>query len=339
MKTNPNLDFLRAFAITLVVVDHTFLAKGVTGWRGMRMEGVGLFGVYLFFVHTCLVLMWSLERRPHTLDFYIRRAFRIYPLAIVSVVAAVATRAPVSSANGHFFASVPFAWKTFIYNCLLVQNLRLHPNISGVLWSLAPEVDMYILLPCLFFYAVRTRALWPMLSLWLLSALMVNSLFPVAEGNNFAKLVPDFLAGVVAYVGFKSIAPRVPAWLFPPFLIGLFLMFMRPSHSRMDWVCCLLLGLALPYFKGLETRWVIRLSHELAKYSYGIYLFHPFCLAIGMYLLAYRTPAIQFGAYIGCLIPIVVIGYHLIEKPMIDLGAAVAGRIEDRYRTTTHDPI
>jgi peptidoglycan/LPS O-acetylase OafA/YrhL len=44
---------------------------------------IGLLGVSLFFVHTTLVLMWSLERDPHPLRFDVRRAFRIYPLWLV----------------------------------------------------------------------------------------------------------------------------------------------------------------------------------------------------------------------------------------------------------------
>ena len=49
----------------------------------------------LFFVHTSLVLMYSMQRSPLRggalfRDFYIRRFFRIYPLSILTVLAAVA---------------------------------------------------------------------------------------------------------------------------------------------------------------------------------------------------------------------------------------------------------
>ncbi len=302
------------------------------------MENVGLFGVFLFFVHTCLVLMWSLERRPHTLDFYIRRVFRIYPLAILSVIAAVVTRAPVSSAGGHFFASVTPTARAILFNCLLMQNLRNQPNISGVLWSLAPEVDMYVFLPCLFFYATRSKARWPMLTMWVASVALIGSLF-TNYGNNFPKVIPDFLAGVIAYIGFKGVTPRVPAWVFPPFLAVLFYVFLQPSTRRLDWYCCLALGLALPYFKPFDSRWILRPSHELAKYSYGLYLFHPFCLVLGVYLLPNKPFSIQLATYLGSLLPIAVLGYHLIEKPMIDLGARFAKMVEQRYEMVSQNSI
>ena len=58
MKQWANLDFLRSVAVLLVVYAHTLLYCGrldLIGWAG-------LIGVCLFFVHTSLVLMWSLER-------------------------------------------------------------------------------------------------------------------------------------------------------------------------------------------------------------------------------------------------------------------------------------
>ena len=55
---------------------------------------IGTFGVLIFFVHTSLVLMYSMERsdmRGEALfaNFYIRRIFRIYPLSVLAVLVAV----------------------------------------------------------------------------------------------------------------------------------------------------------------------------------------------------------------------------------------------------------
>jgi peptidoglycan/LPS O-acetylase OafA/YrhL len=47
-----------------------------------------------FFVHTCLVLMLSMHRTPAThrpRNFFIRRAFRIYPLCWATILLALTT--------------------------------------------------------------------------------------------------------------------------------------------------------------------------------------------------------------------------------------------------------
>ena len=88
---SANLDLLRSFAVTLVVGFH--LAKFFNlKFAGLRITDFGLLGVMLFFVHTTLVLMFSLERqsmRPAAslfFPFMVRRCFRIYPLALAVVL-------------------------------------------------------------------------------------------------------------------------------------------------------------------------------------------------------------------------------------------------------------
>jgi peptidoglycan/LPS O-acetylase OafA/YrhL len=81
----PNLDLVRSMAVISVVVEHTLLSLGILKIGPFPIKYLGVMGVMVFFVLTTLVLMWSLERKPHTLDFYIRRVFRIYPLALAAI--------------------------------------------------------------------------------------------------------------------------------------------------------------------------------------------------------------------------------------------------------------
>ena len=171
--------------------------------------------------------MWSLERRPNALDFYIRRVFRLYPLALVAVLFAAVTHAPVCGTPEHYFHAAVFSTKALILNLLLVQDLiGAEPIIHGVTWSLPPELYMYILLPCLFFYARTVGKLWPILIMWLLTALVARRSFPIEIGNNFPMLIPNFISGVIAYVGFMRRRPTLPAWTLLPLLAGLFAAYM-----------------------------------------------------------------------------------------------------------------
>ena len=71
---SPNLDVLRACAVLVVLAFHTvgFFNRGLASNLGL--EQLGRLAVLFFFVHTCLVLMLSLERQ--TADSIRQRARR-----------------------------------------------------------------------------------------------------------------------------------------------------------------------------------------------------------------------------------------------------------------------
>jgi peptidoglycan/LPS O-acetylase OafA/YrhL len=327
VKDKPNLDLLRSIAITLVVVDHLLLSKGIETWRRWSVGEIGLFGVYLFFVHTSLVLMWSLERRPNTLDFYVRRIFRIYPLAILTILLAAFTHAPVSGIDHVYFRVQPWTLTSLITNCLLLQEFfqNLRP-IHAVTWSLPPEVFMYALLPCLFFYARTMRKIWPLLIIWLVVVIVDRREFSLV-GNWFPVLVPDFLAGVIAYVGFMHRKPKLPSWTLIPILAILFAVTMSVHRIRADWYTCLALGLVLPSIKQLQMRIPKQIAQSLATYSYGVYLFHTFGIVLGMYVLAGRSFILQLAVVLSFTAITAFLSYHLLERPMIQLGARVAANL------------
>src|SRR5438045_2701232 len=90
---DPNLDILRSIAVLSVFLAHAL--QVVAGCKpheylayGIDTSSLGRIGVLIFFVHTSLVLLRSLERTGANLSgwsliryFYVRRAFRIYPLS------------------------------------------------------------------------------------------------------------------------------------------------------------------------------------------------------------------------------------------------------------------
>jgi peptidoglycan/LPS O-acetylase OafA/YrhL len=332
MPEKSNLDLLRSVAVLMVVTDHTFLARGIYQWHRWLLGEIGLFGVYLFFLHTSLVLMWSLERRPNPLDFYIRRIFRLYPLAIAAILLATVARAPAAAHTEAFFHSNPVTPLTLLWNCLLVRDLIGHALfLHGVTWSLSLEVYMYLLLPALFFYARVVRRRWPIVLLWLLAVLFARRLFPnESVGNIFPTVIPDFLSGIIAYVGFMHARPRLPSWTLLPLLAILFSFYMsfRTFQGvRLDWIACLALALVLPYTRQFKWKSGRRLAHTVAQYSYGIYLFHPFALLLSVYVLSGRPLALQLGVEALAIAAAAFAAYHLIEFPMIKLGARVAARL------------
>jgi len=327
-KDLPNLDVLRSVAVGLVLVGH------INGALSPRHYGTfhGAFGVGLFFVHTALVLMWSLERRPQVLDFYVRRVARIYPLAIVVVLIAVATHAKVNAFrdDGSFFLYSAPTVKQTLSHLMLVQNLFSGNFIVYPMWSLPIEMQMYVVLPVLFFFLRKNMALWTLLLFWALGAEFAHKAFGPQE-INLAVAAPYFLSGLMAYVGFLQRKAVLPGW---SFVVALGALLWAGGHAgdwQRGWWACLALGLGLPLFRQLQRGPLTRAGWTIARYSYGIYMTHPFAILLGFYVCRDFGRPVQFAMLVGSLVTFSLAAYHLIEVPGRRLGAKAAAALARRF--------
>jgi peptidoglycan/LPS O-acetylase OafA/YrhL len=135
----PSLDGLRAISISVVVVSH--LAK----WRHVSLPILGTYGelgVHVFFVlsgYLITNLLLDEYRRTSTVcisDFYLRRAFRIFPAALVflSIVVVIYWR--------------QMRWYHVGAALFYLANMDLaRPWIFGHLWSLSIEEQFYLIWP------------------------------------------------------------------------------------------------------------------------------------------------------------------------------------------------
>lgn len=346
MQTKPsaNLDFLRALAVLLVLAQHLLYRGGVEAKLGFAIPPIGTFGVLLFFVHTCLVLMYSMERshlegRPLVGNFYLRRLFRIYPLSIVAVLTAVALHLD-SGVHGvpGLSRAAPVPMGRIVSNLLLVQNVARPGSIINVLWSLPFEVQMYIFLPFLFMWVRgKRKAVWPLCGLWIAGVLLAlgrTRLVAAIGPNNLAgrmsliEFVPNFLPGIIAFTLVH--VPKIKSYLWPPFILLLAGIYAIAPGDRMGWVLCLLLGLAIPFFGEIRTAWLRTISYRIATYSYGIYLSHQFCIWLVFDELRWLPMWSRIVMLGGLLIWVPILLYHGIEKPMIKVGAELAERWRPR---------
>jgi peptidoglycan/LPS O-acetylase OafA/YrhL len=303
----PNLDLLRAFAVLFVLVDHTLFSMGMHWIWKTDMEWLGRLGVLFFFVHTCCVLMSSMERHKGkglVWRFFVRRAFRIYPLSMVAVMLAmIPPHAPPLR---------PVEW---LSNLALIQNLTFSRDAFGSLWSLPLEVQMYIFLPFIFLWVRRTKKLWPVL-------LLLGVSVPVAlwqpghvDRASVLSYVPAFLPGVIAYWLFRKQLRRLPSWGVP-IAIGLITagFLLHPGWTFPAWVACLALGVTIPLFRQIANTSVNKVTFHLAKYSYGIYLSHSL-------LLVWMTPTWKtLPLYLLLVASSSIAAYHAVEYPLIRLG-------------------
>lgn len=318
------LDGVRAVAVLLVVVSHLLLQltdgaePSIYSFRTMGRVGVGI-----FFVHTTLVLMGSLARHgPAPLPFYIRRAFRIYPLSVVIVLLFALLL---------FAAKVPIDQGRLLSNLLLVQNITGDTSFPRPLWSLPYEVQMYLLLPALYLLTGTRRPLMWAGFLWTGSVIMALALPGASLAYKLMQFVPCFLPGVLAFVISRQTQARAnPLLLFALMIVAGVIgvpMLVASGLPEMPllWGLCLGLGLAIPRSRELRNRHLVRGSGLIAKYSYGIYMTHV--LALGAIDGLMPGPVIvQWAAMLILLPGLAYICYHGIEKRGVALGAQLAAR-------------
>ena len=330
---SANLDILRSVAVLLVLVDHAFnfaiKRHHLQGW-GDYSAIAGRLGVLLFFVHTSLVLNFSLARIPASgwelfRTFMVRRVFRLYPLSILCVLLAVA----FGVASTPDMNSVPRpGWGVILSNLTLTVDLFNYPVVLMPLWTLPIELQMYVAMPFIFMMLGTARNPRVALGLWILAAALAWTQPFFARWLPVVDFGPCFIAGTVAYSLTGLYTKRIPSFLWIPFLLTLLYGFViiqqdAPegyANMPLQWILCLVLGLAIPLFHDSRLAAVNYVASRIARYSYGIYLFHTIALWVGCTVLAGLPEFLQWVTALGLLSVLSIGSYHLLEKPAIDFG-------------------
>jgi len=257
-----------------------------------------------------------------TLRFYVRRFFRIYPLSIFCIALVLILRIP-STTSGPADIITP---RVVISNLLLIQNLVTKISVLGPMWSLPYEVQMYLVLPALYYLALKKRAV---LYLCDLLAFFCGLGFLIAWKSgghlNLAAYVPCFLSGVLCYSLRDRIRAFLPAALWPPFVLllisGYCLTNLHGSPKFwIGWIFCLLLGLAINAFYSSTNKPLNATAERIALYSYGMYLLHVPVLYLVFMVLGIRNLVFGPLLFVGLTVVFSFITYHFIESPLIDIG-------------------
>lgn len=149
----PGIEVLRGIAATAVVIEHCYALGNPTAFGGFISDvllGLGQWGVDLFFLLSGFLLaefFWSGDRKRTSLEFFVRRFFRIAPAYYVCVAILFL-----------FFASHPLLFssqgvKQISANATFTQWLwpstASNLNVDGSLWTLTIEMILYLTMPVL----------------------------------------------------------------------------------------------------------------------------------------------------------------------------------------------
>ena len=356
------LDHIRGFAILYVFVFHCLGATykmdqlAWSGWlRSWDVPGSflaflpitwGWAGVPIFFVVSgfCIHLAYAKNERQGFGGFFTRRFFRIYPPYLIALL---------------FFAFIlpstrlafdkPADLSQFLSHLFLLENLnyRWLFEINGAFWSVAVEVQIYLLYPALI-WIVRRQG-WAR-TLGFLGALEL--LMRLAAGYHFTRTgfkppcwfihSPVFfwfswsIGAALAHGYLNDTLPRLPKWsLRICFLLVLATYGVKPlSYLAFPGTCLLTAGLILRMLRK-EISWnplpAFFCNHlrTVGVLSYSVYLIHQPLIHVVRDLVQEYLPTVNTQPVIVmaiCLVtwlPLLGLSwcfYQWVEMPSISLG-------------------
>jgi len=329
MNTNnfKNLDFLRTVAVLLVLISHIPIIKFPVNYY--HVQTFGLLGVFIFFVHTGYVLMFSLDRMKYKKNnflnykFYIQRLFRIYPLSIF-VVLLVFLYKTINSPEVYFNIII------FFKNIFLVQNID--ESSPSALWSLPYEVAMYIFFPLIFNFIKNKNSQKKIILLWLIFVILILIL-KYFDSPYFSsiKYVPFFLSGVIGFVYFKKIKREqkirpiyLILYIFFSILLIPVLTYFGLKQNLLGAIFTFPLGLLIAFSKDINLFFLNKLFKIIAKYSYGIYLLHELIISIYFKHIHIESKLLTLLFLITIIFIGSIIIYHMIESPLIKYGKKIS---------------
>src|ERR1700733_9166465 len=132
------LDALRGIAALAVVFDHLspYLLAPIRTHVYHWLDP-GEYGVFVFFIISGYIVPASLERKGSVRTFWVSRLFRLYPLYLLVVGAAVLLWV---FGQGSLRGATADPANSVLAQLLMMGNVLAGPNLPNVVWSLSYEM-------------------------------------------------------------------------------------------------------------------------------------------------------------------------------------------------------
>jgi peptidoglycan/LPS O-acetylase OafA/YrhL len=337
---SEKLDHLRFLAAFAVLMFHTEIQlPPVKTWFPLFHQGHA--GVQLFMVISGLILaMIAYEKKLDIIKFYLNRILRIYPLFIVIISFGYFTNPNRPSNDG----------LTYLLSLLPISNLyRLNYGpFGGQLWSVAVELQFYIIFPFLILAINKygERFLWYLLGFLILLRTLVYLYFGTVHMMAFFTIfgaLDAFIVGVLAgRFHIKRKFSLTIWWAAAAFLLVNGVLYYSFDCSFFHWDYCANSGesqskrwivwptieaflfafLVITYLKSRARMPLSTYIASLGKWSYSIYVWHTMLLVLIIrYIADLGLHSYMVGAAIAlpAIVAVSFSSYHLIEKPFLDL--------------------
>ena len=272
-------------------------------------------------------------------NFYMRRLLRIFPIYYLLLFVFILLNKTLNvwiwnEGNGIFYL-------TYASNILFFLKGDQSTELQHT-WSLCVEEQFYIFWPLCLIFLPKRHTLYFLIAIFV-SGIVSNffwmgnkiRLFPI--GNFHTLGIGALLAYLVLYhkedAFYSDILKKYsfPAFVVTLFLLCIFLLF--PISENFMTPLCLALSSGLILFIAYNGETPIlnpilnsKQLQYIGKLSYGIYLYHKpipsFLKIIFLKLhIGLPSPILYFFLCTAVIIPIVLLSYYFIEKPILKLKA------------------
>lgn len=329
MRYRPEIDGLRAVAVTLVLLFHLGFASVSGGF-----VGVDVFFVISGFLITSKILH-DLENGQFSIaEFYVARVRRIAPALLVTIIATCITATLIYSpaalkelAESAFSAILSISniyfWQTSGYfDAAADTKALLHT------WSLGVEEQFYVIWPLLLAWLFRRKKLRPAVLLALILAstaaaeIMLQSDPTAAYFLLPARFGELAFGGLIVLAGTSKHRAKIRE---AGFLIGLLLILVPAivytQETRFPGVTALLpcLGAGAIIYFGSKAVSASILSNRfcvfIGKISYSLYLVHWPVIVMAEYYMMRDLNATETALAAGTILGLSFLSYRFVEMP------------------------
>jgi peptidoglycan/LPS O-acetylase OafA/YrhL len=356
MRFRPEIDGLRALAVSLVILCHL----QITGFSGGYV-GVDIFFVISGFLITNLLINeyqsnLASGQRGHISfrNFYLRRVKRIVPMALTVIVVALVyayfnySQARFSQVrNDAIWASLFGANIHYMQESLNYFQQAQAVSLLQHYWSLAVEEQFYLVFPALFllFARIKSKAkswlITPLIAVSLLSIVsLVSAIISDTPNQSYFSSfdrayelgIGVLLAIVLALLKFSLSTALTNFLSLSGIALIAFSVLSFDDGSRFPSASALVptLGTALILFSEMNSERLSAVGSVLArkplvyigKLSYSIYLWHWLVIIMVKDQIS-ASPLILNALIVVTTLLLSVIGYQLIEHPIRKLPVPV----------------
>jgi peptidoglycan/LPS O-acetylase OafA/YrhL len=339
LKYHKELDGVRAIAVFMVIFFHFFFDLNLHPLLN-KIANFGRTGVSLFFVLSGFlitrILIATKESPNYFSSFYVRRSLRIFPLyylflTLIFIVLPLISGKPLP----------PFHLQ--VYNWTYLQNFALAfrwPNVSPRhLWSLSVEEHFYLFWPVLI-YLLSIRKILGASILIIVMAFVVEY-FMIEHGYiayyfTFARIDELAMGAVLAVLEIKNklINKNANKFLLISVIliiptIAFMTIFTKINNSIIHTIKYSLLAFSFTSIIGYllslrEASWVnrfLRFKPMLfsGKISYGLYIYHPLCIAASWSVFPKMNLVLIFLIAVGFTFFVASASYYLFELSFLKL--------------------